>query len=81
MIKHGISHAGLVLVSIVSGETLSRTFIQHWPQVDQKLVGVVSSQLSRFGIKWSLATISLLTTLTLFSFIWGVVFKILHSDR
>lgn len=81
MIKHGLSHAGVVLVSIVSGEALSRAFIQRWPQYEQKLVAVISSQLSRFGINWSLTTVSLITTLTIFGFLWGMAFKSLHSDR
>ena len=81
MIKHGMSHAIVVLVSIVAGESLSKTFLQYWPQAEHKVVGVVAEQLGHIGINWSLGTVTWLTTVVLFGFVWGMAFKMLHSDR
>ena len=81
MVKHGISHAGAVLVSIIAGDKLSRALLQYWPQTEQKLIAMVAFQLGRFGINWPISTTTWLATVTLFGFVWGVAFKVLHSDR
>ena len=79
MIKHGISHTAVALVSVVSGEALSRKFLGYWPKFEQELTLFLLPLLRDHGVNLTPSRLATLVTLGLFAFLWGATFKHLED--
>ena len=75
MVKHGVSHAVVVLVTVVAGEAITKTVLNQWPKAEYYFSTLAHSRLEQAGISVPPATLEAGLTLALFGFIWGVAFK------
>jgi len=75
MIKYGISHAALALITILSGEVISRKILQYWPAIEHDLAVKLQPFLAQHNWYFDTYHLGILITIALFGFFWGAIFK------
>ena len=79
MIRHGLSHAAVSLTCVIGGEMFTRYLLDTIPSA-QQIFDYLLPWLNTNGIYFSPGLIALLFTVSMVSFIWGVLFKSMAND-